>query len=377
MNPLFKKLFFCSFLLLVLLVVNLSFGQAKDTCNDSGGCILGSLCVSPGYHINKSFCSVEGRFISQKESTSSCIKNFECLSNKCVDNSCVNKNFLAQLSDWFKSFFGVTSELKQDHLIISLNDSVEEESIEENKIIEPNNSISNESQNQSTSQYADYLIEEDISRGGSRIIFLESSDSNSFLISGPDNQKGYLALYQEGSYQPREHKAEVWVYSTEDELDEALEEYLFGLRVPERPSSFPSIFFNLGYFDVVGGEEPSYSIWRNGNKLIKIDTIGAGSILRDRYLEKFPSESRLVIGCIDSDAGREYTVSGFTKYWLQGSGEAENWALIAAKDTCLNQYNQPNTLREGYCEGREYKLEDYACGQCIYSTDPYNYDRCV
>ncbi len=71
------------------------------------GCILGDKCVFVGYRANEKYCELSGEFKSQKEADSSCENNFECGSNLCIDDRCVEKGLFRRILEFFQKLFGI------------------------------------------------------------------------------------------------------------------------------------------------------------------------------------------------------------------------------------------------------------------------------
>jgi hypothetical protein len=58
-----------------------------------------------GYRKSGEYCSENG-FIEQKNGNEMCDNDFECLSNSCIDEKCVEEGFLTKILNWFKRLFG-------------------------------------------------------------------------------------------------------------------------------------------------------------------------------------------------------------------------------------------------------------------------------
>lgn len=71
-------------------------------CN---GCELEEKCYPFGYRKSGNFCSDNGEFIEQLEEHS-CENNFECKSNLCVSDECVDEGLFRKILNWFKKMFG-------------------------------------------------------------------------------------------------------------------------------------------------------------------------------------------------------------------------------------------------------------------------------
>lgn len=81
-------------------------GQEEDflICKDS--CPLDSKCYPFGYRKANKYCSDVGKFIEQLKQELSCENNFECKSNLCIDNQCINQGTFQKFLSWFKNLFG-------------------------------------------------------------------------------------------------------------------------------------------------------------------------------------------------------------------------------------------------------------------------------
>jgi hypothetical protein len=78
--------------------------QSENTnCN---GCLINESCVSFGYRINGKYCHISKEFINQKNSDEKCENHFECLSDACVSQKCIDSGFIQKLINWFKALFG-------------------------------------------------------------------------------------------------------------------------------------------------------------------------------------------------------------------------------------------------------------------------------
>jgi len=98
-------------------------GPTEPIVSDDGGficeqsCLYGNVCFPLG--IRKKiegesvYCDVEeiagnASYIwnMQKEKDSNCENNFECRSNLCIDDECINQGFFRRILEWFKNLFG-------------------------------------------------------------------------------------------------------------------------------------------------------------------------------------------------------------------------------------------------------------------------------
>ena len=73
------------------------------------GCIFNQECISFGtrlmYNEEKSYCSFQGKIKPQLSTNSECINNFECVSNICINNKCIDTSIWNKFISWFKKLF--------------------------------------------------------------------------------------------------------------------------------------------------------------------------------------------------------------------------------------------------------------------------------
>lgn len=62
-------------------------------------------CFSYGIRKDGEFCSLAGTFSPQKNELSRCENNFECESNLCVEDRCVNAGIIKKILYWLKDLF--------------------------------------------------------------------------------------------------------------------------------------------------------------------------------------------------------------------------------------------------------------------------------
>ena len=63
-------------------------------------------CPSLGYRKSGEYCSEDGSYLLQKSGDESCDNNFECVSNSCVDSTCIEAGFWTKIMNWFRRLFG-------------------------------------------------------------------------------------------------------------------------------------------------------------------------------------------------------------------------------------------------------------------------------
>jgi len=83
-------------------------GKPKKCSNEriSEGCNLNDDCVPIGTKTKTQFCDIDYSFKNQKPEDTSCSTNYECSTNKCVNNKCISPSFIQKIIDWFKNIFG-------------------------------------------------------------------------------------------------------------------------------------------------------------------------------------------------------------------------------------------------------------------------------
>jgi len=84
-----KKALILFFIFLVGIFVVLEFSSA-----DCGGCIYNNVCYSIGEVANNHYCSISKTLVDQKQDNSSCMNDFECSSEYCFDDLCINEDVI-------------------------------------------------------------------------------------------------------------------------------------------------------------------------------------------------------------------------------------------------------------------------------------------
>jgi len=75
-------------------------GKYCDGCKDSN-----NNCLPFGTRVDGKYCSLEKTFKNQNPNEEECNNNYECSSNLCINNNCIEPNFLRKIINWFKSIF--------------------------------------------------------------------------------------------------------------------------------------------------------------------------------------------------------------------------------------------------------------------------------
>jgi hypothetical protein len=78
----------------------------EEQDNECNGCLLEGKCVQFGHREEGKYCDSFSELKNQKQKKESCEDNFECQSNICSKNACINKGFFRKIMDFFKGLFG-------------------------------------------------------------------------------------------------------------------------------------------------------------------------------------------------------------------------------------------------------------------------------
>ena len=70
------------------------------------GCESKGKCYPIGYRKEGQYCSENYEFIGQSKA-GTCENNFECKSNVCISDECVEEGLIKRIIEWFKKLFGV------------------------------------------------------------------------------------------------------------------------------------------------------------------------------------------------------------------------------------------------------------------------------
>jgi hypothetical protein len=88
-------------------------GSCQEKCDIIGGdkqctfgCTYNENCLPIGTRSDNFYCSVEGGMKSQKPAGESCKNNFECTSNLCISDQCIDEGLFKRIVIWFKKLFG-------------------------------------------------------------------------------------------------------------------------------------------------------------------------------------------------------------------------------------------------------------------------------
>jgi hypothetical protein len=87
--------------------------NCKQDCtngNSCGGCQYNEACLPVGTRIKiggaPSYCGADQEFIQQVGQEESCMNNYECSSNLCVDSQCISQGLFSKILAWFQQLFG-------------------------------------------------------------------------------------------------------------------------------------------------------------------------------------------------------------------------------------------------------------------------------
>lgn len=84
-------------------------GTPKKCVNErtQSGCNLDDDCVSTGTRTENRYCSPDKQFNEQQTTERACSNDYECVSNNCVNNQCMESNLIRRLINWLKNLLGV------------------------------------------------------------------------------------------------------------------------------------------------------------------------------------------------------------------------------------------------------------------------------
>lgn len=69
------------------------------------GCLVEEKCYGYGYRKKAGYCSSGGNWTSQFEVNATCINNFECASNVCIDERCISVSAWERFTSWLGGIF--------------------------------------------------------------------------------------------------------------------------------------------------------------------------------------------------------------------------------------------------------------------------------
>ena len=78
--------------------------EASQEC-DANECESEGKCYSLGYRKGNTYCGEEAEFMNQLSEDESCENDFECESNICLSDICVDRGFLQSIIEFFKNLF--------------------------------------------------------------------------------------------------------------------------------------------------------------------------------------------------------------------------------------------------------------------------------
>jgi hypothetical protein len=68
------------------------------------GCVLNNRCYPFGYRKSGQYCSENSQLTAQVGNNEPCENNFECKTNACINNQCINQGLFQRFLNWFKIF---------------------------------------------------------------------------------------------------------------------------------------------------------------------------------------------------------------------------------------------------------------------------------
>lgn len=79
-----------------------------DGCDIDGKCypIGYRVNIKTGYGVSNNYCDIGGYLYLQKSESESCVNDFECSTNICVNGSCIDASVWERFMNWFKAIFG-------------------------------------------------------------------------------------------------------------------------------------------------------------------------------------------------------------------------------------------------------------------------------
>lgn len=78
------------------------FEEVSYTCH---GCKLNNKCYPLGYIKTGQYCSDNYEFVEQLTGEENCENNFECKSNLCIDEQCIEPGLFQKIINWLKRLF--------------------------------------------------------------------------------------------------------------------------------------------------------------------------------------------------------------------------------------------------------------------------------
>ena len=70
------------------------------------GCKSENTCLPIGYRTDDEYCGLNRELVPQLEEATQCNNGFECGSNLCIDNQCIEAGLFTKIINWFKNLFG-------------------------------------------------------------------------------------------------------------------------------------------------------------------------------------------------------------------------------------------------------------------------------
>jgi hypothetical protein len=79
--------------------------------SECSGCLINiNTCIPIGTRLvvgpKQVYCYIDGSLKSLNTDDASCMNNYECASNLCIDSQCISQGFFQKMMRWFKKLFG-------------------------------------------------------------------------------------------------------------------------------------------------------------------------------------------------------------------------------------------------------------------------------
>lgn len=78
-------------------------GVCRPECD---GCFEENKCLPYGTRTSNQFCDIKGTMQDLKDEQIECRNSYECKSNLCVDNECIEPGIFTRIIQWFRKLFG-------------------------------------------------------------------------------------------------------------------------------------------------------------------------------------------------------------------------------------------------------------------------------
>jgi len=93
--------------------------------SECDGCVYDKKkCYDFNKRKNDSYCTEEG-WIVQKEINATCVEDFECLSNSCVEEQCGDYNWIRKFFNWIRDLFIKEIKINENQTIVNESEIIE------------------------------------------------------------------------------------------------------------------------------------------------------------------------------------------------------------------------------------------------------------